>query len=187
MQMAHRARQALHYPTLNSALTTGGLSSHERPLEKRSLLRYKQPCRQVPPRGCGQGFQTQTHGQRQSPHKVDGPLDSGHSTLPAPPPGFLGECFQTRLRWISNVFIAYLRNTPDTNEAHTKILHILLGHQLVLTAQYIEEARGLRDSDIYKLPLRPPSCTHPYKQRDQTGTDCERTKRSLISPSCLTA
>ena len=185
MQMAHRARQALNYPTLNSALTTGGLSSHERPLEKRSLLRYKQPCRQVPPRGCGQGFQTQTHGQ--CPHKVDGPLDFGHSTLPATPPGFLGECFQTRLRWISNVFIAYLRNTPDTNEAHTKILHILLGHQLVLTAQYIEEARGLRDSDIYKLPLRPPSCTHPYKQRDQTGTDCERTKRSLISPSCLTA
>ena len=95
MQMAHRARQALHYPTLNSALTTGGLSSHERALEKWSLLRYKQPCRQVPPRGCGQGFQTQTHGQ--SPHKVDGPLDSGHSTLPAPPPGSLGERFQTRL------------------------------------------------------------------------------------------
>ena len=41
--------------------------------------------------------------------------------------------------------------------------------------------------DIHKLPLSPPSCTHPYKRRDQTGTDCERTKRSLISPSCLTA
>ena len=135
MQMAHRTGQALHYPTLNSALTTGGLSSHERALEKWSLLRYKQPCRQVPPRGCGQGFQTQTHGQRQSPHKVDGPLDSGHSTLPAPPPGFLGECFQTRLRWISNVFIAYLRNTLGTKAAHTEILYILLSHQLVLTAQ----------------------------------------------------
>ena len=96
IQMTQRARQAPHYPTLNSALTTGSRLSHERALEKRSRRRYKHPCCRVPARGCGQGFQTQTLGQRQSPHKVDGSLDSGHSTLPAPPPGFLGECFQPR-------------------------------------------------------------------------------------------
>ena len=95
IQMTQRAKQALHYPTLNSALTTGSRLDHERDTWKKTK----------PSKG-GQltGFGSQ------------------HATRPTT--GVSWRVLPTAARGISNVFIAYLRNTLCIKTAHTDILYI---------------------------------------------------------------
>ena len=50
--------------------------------------------------------------------------------------GFSGSYIQTRLRWTSDAFLMYLRNTLYTAAQHTKVLHIPSNNLPVLTDKY---------------------------------------------------
>ena len=52
--------------------------------------------------------------------------------------GFSGSYIQTRLRWTSDAFLMYLRNTLYTAAQHTKALHIPSNNLPVLTDKYTE-------------------------------------------------
>jgi hypothetical protein len=74
--------------------------------------------------------------------------------------GFSDTYIQTRLRWRSNAFLAYLRNTLYTAAAHTKALHIPDNNLPRLTNEYTTITLSSGDIAITNSPSGRPLQRH---------------------------
>ena len=81
--------------------------------------------------------------------------------------GYSDTYIQSRLRWKSNAFLDYLRNTLYTASAHTKALHIPQNNLPHLSTGYIAVTHPIRRNSPHQLSNnRHANCSSKRARRD---------------------